>query len=159
MGALHAGHLALVRAALAENDRVCVSVFVNPLQFDEKKDFERYPRDLAGDAQALARTGCSMVFTGTLAQFFPGDVLPEGGLRPAAMRDPGPRAVGLEGDLRPGHFAGVATIVARLFEIVRPDVAYFGQKDFQQTLVVQDLARALGYTACLLYTSPSPRDS
>jgi pantoate--beta-alanine ligase len=138
MGALHEGHLALVRTALAENDRACVSVFVNPLQFNEKKDFERYPRDLKGDAAALGRAGCSMVFTGTLEQFFPGD-------RAQSLRDPGPRALGLEGALRPGHFAGVATIVERLFEVVRPDVAYFGQKDFQQTLVVEDLARALGY--------------
>ena len=136
MGALHDGHLALVRAALAKNDLVCVSVFVNPLQFDDKKDFERYPRDLAGDAEALSGAGCSMVFTGTPEQFFPADV---------RLRDPGPRAIGLEGDLRPGHFAGVATIVERLFEIVRPDDAYFGQKDFQQTLVVEDLARAMGY--------------
>ncbi|MFN0007102.1 MAG: pantoate--beta-alanine ligase [Planctomycetota bacterium] len=136
MGALHEGHLALVRAALERNDRVCVSVFVNPLQFNEKGDFECYPRDLEGDSRALAATGCSMVFTGTLEQFFPADV---------ALRDPGPRALGLEGDLRPGHFAGVATIVQRLFEVVKPDTAYFGQKDFQQTLVVEDLARAMGY--------------
>ncbi|HEV8114332.1 MAG TPA: pantoate--beta-alanine ligase [Planctomycetota bacterium] len=137
MGALHAGHLALVRTALAENDRVCVSVFVNPLQFDDRRDFERYPRDFEGDARALAEAGASMVFTGSLDQFFPDDI--------PALRDPGPRAAGLEGDLRPGHFAGVATIVARLFDVVRPDRAYFGQKDFQQTLVVRDLAKALGY--------------
>ena len=145
MGALHEGHLALVRTALAQNDRVCVSIFVNPLQFNEKTDFERYPRDLEGDAEALGRTGGSMVFTGTLEQFFPGDVDPRGGFRAQSLRDPGPRARGLEGDLRPGHFAGVATIVERLFEFVKPDVAYFGQKDFQQTLVVEDLARAMGY--------------
>jgi pantoate--beta-alanine ligase len=145
MGALHEGHLALVRAALAECDRVCVSVFVNPLQFDERKDFDRYPRDFQGDAEALARVGCSMVFTGTLEQFFPEDIRPGNGFRVEALRDPGPRALGLEGDLRPGHFAGVATIVARLFELVRPDQAYFGQKDFQQTLVVQDLAQSMGY--------------
>jgi len=136
MGALHEGHLALVRAALERCDRVCVSVFVNPLQFNEKADFERYPRDLQGDSNALAATGCSMVFTGTPEQFFKAGV---------SLRDPGPRALGLEGELRPGHFAGVATIVERLFEIVRPDEAYFGQKDFQQTLVVEDLARAMGY--------------
>jgi len=136
MGALHPGHLALVERALADNDRVCVSVFVNPLQFDERSDFERYPRDFDADARLLEGVGCSMVFTGTLEQFFP---------RGVRLRDPGPRSAGLEGDLRPGHFAGVATIVARLFEITRPDRAYFGQKDFQQTLVVADLARALGY--------------
>lgn len=148
MGALHEGHLALVRAALARNDRVCVSVFVNPLQFNEKKDFERYPRDLEGDAKALEATGCSMVFTGTLEQFFPADV---------SLRDPGPRALGLEGDSRPGHFAGVATIVQRLFEVVKPDEAYFGQKDFQQTLVVEDLARAMGYPR--IRVCPTVRES
>jgi pantoate--beta-alanine ligase len=145
MGALHAGHLALVRAALEENDEACVSVFVNPLQFDERRDFERYPRDLARDVRLLDEAGCSMMFTGTLEQFFPGTLAPSGAFPPSALRDPGPCALGLEGDRRPGHFAGVATIVARLFEIVRPDRAYFGQKDFQQTLVVKDLARTMGY--------------
>ena len=145
MGALHAGHVALARAALKENDEVCVSVFVNPLQFDERRDFDRYPRDLERDARLLDEAGCSMVFSGTLAQFFPGTIPPSGEFPADALRDPGPHAIGLEGDRRPGHFAGVATIVARLFEIVRPDRAYFGQKDFQQTLVVKDLSRALGY--------------
>jgi pantoate--beta-alanine ligase len=145
MGALHAGHLALVRAALEENHAVCVSVFVNPLQFDERRDFERYPRDLDRDARLLDEAGCSMVFSGTLTQFFPGTLRASGEFPKDALRDPGPHALGLEGDRRPGHFAGVATIVARLFEIVRPDRAYFGQKDFQQTLVVKHLARALGY--------------
>jgi pantoate--beta-alanine ligase len=145
MGALHGGHLALVRAALAQNESVCVSVFVNPLQFDERADYERYPRDLEGDARLLAEAGCPMVFTGTLEQFFPEHLSPGGAFAREALRDPGPCALGLEGDLRPGHFAGVATIVARLFEIVRPDRAYFGQKDFQQTLVVKDLARSMGY--------------
>jgi pantoate--beta-alanine ligase len=145
MGALHAGHLSLVRAALAVNDSVCASVFVNPLQFDEKRDFERYPRDLERDSGMLGEAGCSMVFTGTLARFFPETLAPSGAFPKTALRDPGPRALGLEGDLRPGHFAGVATIVARLFEIVHPDRAYFGQKDFQQTLVVRDLARELGF--------------
>jgi pantoate--beta-alanine ligase len=141
MGALHEGHLSLVQAARRRCDAVCVSVFVNPLQFDDPRDFERYPRDLEGDSALLAGAGCDMVFTGTLEQFFP----ESGGARERiAWRDPGPTAVGLEGEHRPGHFAGVATIVARLFELVRPSTAYFGAKDFQQTLVVRDLARALG---------------
>ncbi len=137
MGALHEGHLGLVRRAAAEHDGVCVSIFVNPLQFDEKSDFERYPRDFERDARLLEGVGAAMVFTGTLAGFFP-DGQP-------VLEDPGPAAAGLEGALRPGHFAGVATIVRRLFEFVRPGCAYFGQKDFQQTRVVLDLARRLGF--------------
>jgi len=141
MGALHEGHLALVRRAVAENDRVCASVFVNPLQFNERRDYELYPRDFDADARLLESAGCAMAFTGTLESFFPRDVTADGTLAPGAMRDPGPHALGLEGDLRPGHFAGVATIVARLFDIVQPTRAYFGAKDFQQTLVVRDLAK------------------
>ena len=140
MGALHEGHLGLVRAALAENDLACVSVFVNPLQFDDPRDFAHYPRQLDRDAHLLASAGCSMLFTGTLAEFFP-----ESADGSVPRRDPGPAAEGLEGALRPGHFAGVATICARLFELVRPARAYFGEKDFQQCLVVQHLAGALGF--------------
>jgi pantoate--beta-alanine ligase len=142
MGALHEGHLELVRRARAENNRCAVSIFVNPLQFDDPADLARYPRDFERDAAELEREGCDMVFTGTLEQFFP----EAGGRREAiGWREPGPAAEGLEGELRPGHFRGVATIVARLFEIVRPARAYFGEKDFQQTRVVRDLARELGY--------------
>lgn len=139
MGALHEGHLELVRRASRENDRVCVSIFVNPLQFNDPADLERYPRDFAGDARMLAAAGCSMVFTGTLEQFFP-----EGA--DAARRDPGPAAIGMEGEFRPGHFGGVATIVDRLFDVVGPTRAYFGAKDFQQCLVVEELARSRGGT-------------
>ncbi len=141
MGALHDGHLALVRRAVRENDVTCVSVFVNPLQFDDPRDFERYPRDLARDARLVESAGAALVFTGTIADFFPEAQQRE----TIPRRDPGPAALGLEGALRPGHFAGVATIVERLFGIVRPSRAYFGEKDFQQTLVVRDLARSLGY--------------
>ncbi len=144
MGALHEGHLELVRRAALENDAACASVFVNPLQFGDAQDFERYRRDFAGDARLLESVGCAMVFTGTLAGFFPGELRADGSLPPTALLDPGPCAIGLEGDHRPGHFAGVATIVARLFDVVRPARAYFGAKDFQQTLVVKDLARRNG---------------
>jgi pantoate--beta-alanine ligase len=154
MGALHEGHLTLVRRSRAENDRTVVSVFVNPLQFDDPRDFERYPRDLERDARMLAAEGCDLVFTGGLAQFFPEA---NGDRARIALRDPGPSALGLEGDHRRGHFAGVATIVARLFEIVRPARAYFGAKDFQQTLVVRDLARSLSYpTVVVCPTSREP---
>ncbi len=141
MGALHEGHLALVDRARAENDAVCVSVFVNPLQFDDPRDFERYPRDADGDATLLAGRGAAMVFGGTLGEFFPGS----GGERSAVPGvDPGPAAEGLEGAFRRGHFEGVATIVQRLFELVGAERAYFGAKDFQQTLVVRDVARRRG---------------
>ncbi len=145
MGALHEGHLSLARRSVAENARTCVSVFVNPLQFNEAADFRGYPRDLDGDAALLAAEGCTMVFTGTLEGFFPGETTPEGGLRPGLLLDAGPCARGLEGSFRPGHFEGVATIVSRLFEVVRPDRAYFGAKDFQQCLVVEEVARRLGF--------------
>jgi len=138
MGALHEGHLALVRRARQNADRVVVSIFVNPLQFDDPRDLERYPRDFANDTRLLESAGASLAFTGTLEQFFPPA---QGGVR---RIDPGPCAQGLEGALRPGHFEGVATIVDRLFAIVEPHEATFGQKDFQQTLVVRDLARRRG---------------
>jgi pantoate--beta-alanine ligase len=142
MGALHEGHLSLVRRARAECGLAVVSVFVNPLQFNEARDFERYPRDFDGDARLLASSGCDLVFTGTLEQFFPES---RGDRERIAWREPGASAEGLEGALRPGHFRGVATIVARLFELVRPTRGYFGEKDFQQTLVVRGVARELGY--------------
>jgi pantoate--beta-alanine ligase len=145
MGALHEGHLGLVQQARAHNDLVCASVFVNPLQFNDARDFARYPRDFARDARLLDEAGADMVFTGTLAQFFPDDLGSDNAFDPARLLDPGPSARGLEGEHRPGHFAGVATIVDRLFDVVRPTRAYFGQKDFQQTLVVGDLARKRGW--------------
>lgn len=138
MGALHEGHLHLVHRARRENEIVVVSIFVNPLQFDDPRDFERYPRSFENDARLLEGAGASLAFTGTLQEFFPGE-------GPSTRRiDPGPCAQGLEGALRPGHFEGVATIVERLFAIVEPHHAYFGQKDFQQSLVVRDLARRRG---------------
>ncbi len=144
MGALHEGHLGLVRRALEENDRACASVFVNPLQFGEASDLEKYPRDFEADVARLDSIGCHMVFTGTLEQFFEGE-LDRGGSLPAdRLLHPGPQALGLEGEFRSGHFEGVATIVDRLFEVASPDRAYFGQKDFQQSLVVSELARARG---------------
>jgi pantoate--beta-alanine ligase len=150
MGALHDGHLELVARAVRENDAAVVSVFVNPLQFNDKADFERYPRDFRADARLLEKAGVAMVFTGTLTGFFPGELRSDGVFDPARLRAPGSAAAGLEGALRPGHFEGVATIVERLFDVVRPTRAYFGQKDFQQTLVVKDLARALGYPAIVV---------
>jgi len=141
MGALHEGHLSLVRHAVSHNDSTCVSIFVNPLQFNETDDFVRYPRDHEFDKQLLQDEGCDMVFSGTLSQFFPGANSPDD----IKTTDPGKFATGLEGDHRPGHFAGVRTIVEQLFKTAGQCTAYFGEKDFQQTLVVKDLAGSLGY--------------
>lgn len=140
MGALHDGHLSLVAAA-AECDIICASIFVNPLQFNNSEDLERYPRNPERDIELLTDSGCDMVFTGTLQSFFPG--VADTGAVP--LEDPGAYAQGLEGEYRPGHFAGVRTIVKRLFETVGDCRAYFGEKDFQQCLVIKDLAAALGY--------------
>lgn len=144
MGALHAGHLSLVERALEENDLVAVSVFVNPLQFDEASDLAHYPRDWSGDVAQLAGVGAHMVFTGTLEQFFAGELDREGRLDEGRLVAAGAGALGLEGACRHGHFDGVATIVDRLFDVVGPNRAYFGQKDFQQCLVVEEVARRRG---------------
>ncbi|MFT5285471.1 MAG: pantoate--beta-alanine ligase [Planctomycetota bacterium] len=158
MGALHVGHLELVRKSVAENDATCVSVFVNPLQFDSTADFEDYRRDLKQDAELLETTGCDVVFTGELTDFFPemkGDPTDSDLIESV---DPGIRGVGLEGEHRSGHFEGVATIVKRLFQLIEPNRAYFGEKDFQQTLVVKELSRALGFPDIIVvptYREPS----
>lgn len=155
MGALHEGHLGLVRRAREECGCAVVSVFVNPLQFNDPRDLERYPRDFEGDARLLERVGCDMVFSGTLAQFFP-----ESGGDPKRVvgSEPGAAAKGLEGARRPGHFEGVATIVERLFEVVEPEVAYFGEKDFQQTRVVLALAERRGRPRIVVCPTERERD-
>jgi pantoate--beta-alanine ligase len=135
MGYLHAGHLSLVARARAENDRVAASVFVNPAQFGPQEDLARYPRDLARDEALLADAGCDLVFAPEVAEMYPPGF--------ASSVDPGPVAVPLEGIRRPGHFRGVATVVAKLFGIVLPDRAYFGEKDAQQLAVIRRLARDL----------------
>ena len=144
MGALHIGHMALIERACAENDRVCASIFVNPLQFNKAKDLEDYPRQFESDRAKLEALGCAMVFTGTLPQFFPELVGPDGTFGDVELRDPGPGALGLEGEFRLTHLAGVATIVRALFQVAQPTRAYFGQKDFQQCLVVSHVADELG---------------
>lgn len=140
MGALHEGHLDLVREARESEGRVVVSIFVNPLQFGDLGDLTKYPRDFERDADLLAEAGAAMVFTGTTLEFFGTD-----DLESVEREDPGPNALGLEGQHRPGHFEGVATIVRALFDVVRPTRAFFGAKDFQQTLVVRALAERMGY--------------
>ena len=141
MGALHAGHQSLIERSIGENDATCVSIFVNPLQFNESNDYEKYPRNLESDYKILEKLGCDMVFCGTHQDMFPEAC----SLDEIEILDPGPHASGLEGDYRPGHLEGVCTVVDRLFRFVGDCRAYFGQKDYQQLLVVQHLAKKLGY--------------
>jgi pantoate--beta-alanine ligase len=136
MGALHEGHRTLVRAARQRAASVVVSVFVNPTQFGPGEDYDRYPRTWDADLAALAEEGADLVF-------HPGveDVYPAGAL--GISVDPGPLGGVLEGAVRPGHFAGVLTVVAKLFGLVRPDVALFGEKDYQQLTLIRAMAREL----------------
>ena len=141
MGALHRGHLSLVERSIEENDVTCVSIFVNPLQFNEADDYSSYPRNLEADWQLLEDIGCDMVFSGTNREMFPeADQLSD-----ITLLNPGPAGEGLEGEFRPGHLAGVCTVVERLFKFVGDCRAYFGQKDYQQTLIIKHLAKRLGY--------------
>lgn len=132
MGALHEGHLALVDEARRHSDVVVVSVFVNPLQFDVRADFDRYPRPIDDDLRACADAGVDAVYAPTAAAMYPPGF--------QTHVEPGPLAERLEGEHRPGHFRGVTTVVAKLFAAVRPHVAVFGQKDAQQLAVVRRMA-------------------
>lgn len=135
MGALHAGHLALVRRARAECDAVAASIFVNPTQFGKNEDLSRYPRPLDRDISLLREEGVDLVFLPSVEEMYP----PGSGTTVV----PGNLARRLEGRTRPGHFRGVATVVTKLLSIVSPDRAYFGEKDGQQLRVVQALVRDL----------------
>jgi pantoate--beta-alanine ligase len=135
MGALHAGHVALIRAARAECDTVVVSLFVNPAQFDEDADLAAYPSDEAADAELSASAGADLLFVPA-----PKEIYPPGFQTWVDVEELSRR---LEGEHRPGHFRGVATICLKLFNIVRPDRAYFGQKDAQQVAVIRRLVRDL----------------
>ena len=139
MGAIHDGHLALVRAAREECDRVVASLFVNPTQFGENEDLSSYPRDEADDARMLGAHGVEILFTPTVAEMYPDGMA-------TTVSVPG-LAEHLCGAHRPGHFAGVATVVAKLLTECRPDRAYFGEKDYQQLRVVTRMARDLGLGA------------
>jgi len=144
MGALHEGHLSLVQAACKRTDVVVVSIFVNPTQFAPGEDFERYPRDIAADLELLSADGVELVFTPSVGEMYGSGV--------EATVDPGPLAARWEGEIRPGHFSGVATVVAKLFNIVRPDLAFFGEKDYQQLRIVtrmtEDLDLGVGIVGC-----------
>ena len=136
MGALHEGHASLLRTAHAHGDAVVASVFVNPTQFGPGEDFERYPRTFDTDLQVCEREGVDVVFAPTVEEVYPGG-------DPRVTVDPGPLGTELEGQVRPGHFRGVLTVVAKLFGLVRPDAAVFGQKDYQQLVLIEQLVRDL----------------
>lgn len=141
MGSLHAGHLALIERARSENDRVLATLFVNPLQFAPSEDFERYPRDDAGDFAQLNERRCQAVFAPSVGEMFPDGT---GSIDAVWTRvSVAPLAAVLCGQRRPGHFDGVATIVLKLLMITQPDAAYFGEKDYQQLRIVERLVRDL----------------
>lgn len=137
MGSLHDGHLSLVRLALAQTDRVVVSLFVNPLQFGAGEDFGRYPRDLERDRRLLTDAGAALLFAPEVSEIYP-----DGPGRTTVVEVPELSDV-LEGRFRPGHFAGVATVVAKLLGITQSQIAVFGEKDFQQLVVIRRLVRDL----------------
>lgn len=135
MGFLHAGHLSLVGRALADCGAVAVSIFVNPTQFGPNEDLAQYPRDLPRDLELLRQAGVALVFTPTPEEIYPSGF--------SSRVEVGPIGDVLEGAVRPGHFSGVATVVSKLFNIVQPSRAYFGQKDAQQAAVIRRFVRDL----------------
>ncbi len=135
MGALHEGHLSLTRYCLQENDVSVVSIFVNPTQFNQKEDYEHYPRDLNRDLHDLAQAGIDIVFNPSEEEIYPE--------KDDRIFDFGYFDQIMEGKHRPGHFNGVAQVVSRLFAIVQPHNAYFGEKDYQQLMIIRELARQL----------------
>ncbi|HEY6875982.1 MAG TPA: pantoate--beta-alanine ligase [Candidatus Dormibacteraeota bacterium] len=150
MGALHAGHRSLIERARSENDRVVVSIFVNPLQFGPNEDLARYPRPIEKDLEMLRELNVNAVYMPSVA-----DMYPEGATTRVVV---GGVAETLEGAARPGHFEGVATVVAKLFSAVRPDRAYFGRKDAQQVAVVKRMAADLD-TGVEIIACPIVRDA
>ncbi len=135
MGALHNGHLSLVEKSVADNDITVVSIFVNPTQFNDKKDLATYPRTLEEDCALLEKAGCDIVFSPSVEEIYP-----EPDTR---VFDFGYIAEIMEGAYRPGHFNGVAQVVSKLFYIVKPENAYFGEKDFQQIAIIREMVKQL----------------
>ncbi|MBO4751245.1 MAG: pantoate--beta-alanine ligase [Bacteroidales bacterium] len=142
MGALHEGHLSLVERARKENDIVAVSVFVNPIQFNNKEDLAKYPRTVENDLALLEKAGTDIAFTPSVEEMYPEPV--------TTVYHFGPIEEVMEGPRRPGHFSGVAVVVRRLFELTQPDRAYFGEKDFQQIAIIRDLLRQMNSSIQLI---------
>ncbi|HKL96923.1 MAG TPA: pantoate--beta-alanine ligase [Paludibacteraceae bacterium] len=138
MGALHEGHLMLVKRSVSENDICVVSVFVNPTQFNNKTDLANYPRTLETDAELLASIGCHIIFAPTAEEMYDADEM----TKPFNFNFGGLDAV-MEGKFRPGHFNGVVQVVSKLFQLVQPTRAYFGEKDFQQLAIIRRMVRVM----------------
>ena len=149
MGALHRGHLSLVERARNESDLVVMSVFVNPLQFGPTEDFNRYPRPIGADARAAADAGVDILFTPSLDEMYP-----DGRITTVTA---GESARRWEGEIRPGHFDGVLTVVAKLFNIVQPDVAVFGRKDLQQAGLIRAMVHDLDFPL-IVVVAPTVRE-
>lgn len=137
MGYLHEGHLALIKKAAQRCDRVIVSVFVNPLQFGPAEDFERYPRDFKKDHSLCLKAGVDALFVPSVKEVYPPDF--------QTYIEVERLSQGLEGAARPGHFRGVATVVAKLFNACSPDIAFFGQKDYQQAVIIKQMVKDLNF--------------
>lgn len=149
MGALHEGHTSLVKVAKAQCDSVVASIFVNPTQFAPNEDFAKYPRTLDDDLAKLSDASCDVAFVPSLEEMFPAGA--------SAYVEPPSVSRRWEGEWRPGHFRGVATVVVKLFQIIPADRAYFGQKDYQQTRVIAAVIRDLGMSVELV-TCPTLRE-
>jgi pantoate--beta-alanine ligase len=165
MGALHEGHASLMRRARDQGAAVVVSIYVNPTQFGPREDYSRYPRTLEADCQVCAREKVDAVFAPADEEMYPGGLWKPGtipstirGLQFSTAVDETAVAQRLEGERRPGHFRGVCTVVAKLFNIVQPDVAVFGQKDYQQLKVIQRMVRDLGFPVQVVPV-PTARES
>ena len=144
MGNLHAGHISLIELARRHGDRFVASIFVNPMQFGPNEDFAHYPRTPSRDADMLAAAGCDLMFMPDV-----GEMYGAGSTAPTRVEVPGISTT-LCGEFRPGHFEGVATVVAKLFNIVQPDVAVFGEKDFQQLVVIRRMAADLCFPIAII---------
>lgn len=137
MGALHQGHISLINRSVAENDKTVVSIFVNPTQFNDPNDLKNYPRNLENDLALLASTGCDLIFSPSVIEMYP---------QPDTRQfNFGLIEQVMEGAHRPGHFNGVAQVVSKLFDIVLPHKAYFGEKDFQQLAIIKNMVQQLNY--------------
>jgi pantoate--beta-alanine ligase len=152
MGNLHAGHVSLIEKARQHGERFVASIFVNPMQFGPNEDFAHYPRTPSADERMLAEAGCNLMFMPDASEIYP-----NGPERATRVEVPGLSRI-LEGEFRPGHFEGVSTVVAKLFHIVEPDVAIFGEKDFQQLTVIRRMVDELCMPVQII-AAPTVRDA